>query len=253
MARNGRPGNRNDRSGNRGSGGRPPPPGVVRITTSERVSDTVRRTIYSETGKPDYIVTHEKTPRGNKVTEISRPTCYPEGTPVLTPAGWQTIEKIRTGDFVLSYDYENGVVQRTVTRVSKCTGTHIIYNLELVGFNYCIRVTGSHTVFTAEGWRRVSKIEPGHDLVIIEPNGIARLAKIINVTHASECGDIYNLITNGEHNFIANRVLSHNFTWLRRTRTLTNRLILDPVRLGIIKVRANRHSNPNDSPASILA
>jgi hypothetical protein len=39
---------------------------------------------------------------------------------------------------------------------------------------------------------------------------------------------VYNIHTTGEHNFIADGVVAHNFTEFRRLRTLFHRLFIDP-------------------------
>jgi hypothetical protein len=63
------------------------------------------------------------------------------------------------------------------------------------------------------------------DSIIIADNGTIAFSRVASVTSSTNREPVYNLVTEGEHNFIVGGVVAHNFTVLRRTRVLAHRAL----------------------------
>jgi hypothetical protein len=140
--------------------------------------------------------------------------CFPGDTPIMTPSGEKRIDALKRGDVVLSWNEARGVmVPRRIKRVDAHNPT-LPVNVRLDSGTE-LRVTGNHTVLSNRGWKRIDALKSGDALHTVA-NGSA---KIVAVTPAKVKEKVFNLITEGEHNFIAGGVIAHNFTTLRRLRT----------------------------------
>jgi hypothetical protein len=141
-------------------------------------------------------------------------SCFPGDTSIMTPKGEQRIDALKRGDFVLSWnEARSEMVPRRIKRVEVHAST-LPVNVRLDSGTE-LRVTGNHTVLSNRGWKRVDALKSGDALHTVA-NGSA---KIVAVTTAKVKENVFNLITEGEHTFIAGGVIAHNFTTLRRLRT----------------------------------
>jgi hypothetical protein len=67
---------------------------------------------------------------------------------------------------------------------------------------------------------------------IVEAGSRSKSTQVRGISGPTGQEDVYNLHTDGEHNFIVHGMVAHNFTFLRRTRMLLHRVILDQIELG---------------------
>ena len=107
-------------------------------------------------------------------------TCFPAGTPVLTPNGSVAIEDLKPGDVVLSRDQDdvNGeiapqVIEKTFIREGE------LWNLQINGQS--IRVTANHPLFVeGKGWIPAGEVVKGDRLATIHQLVTAQTREIWN-------------------------------------------------------------------------
>jgi hypothetical protein len=145
--------------------------------------------------------------------------CFPAHTKILTPSGEREIASLRVGDRVCSWS-PHGLTVQTVTAL-RVRGMGEVVK---VGFaqGLPLLVTRHHTVHTARGWRRVGELRTGDQLTSSDGS-----ARIVNDIVSIGREPVFGLRTTGEHTFIAEGLVAHNFTELRRLRTLLHRLFID--------------------------
>jgi hypothetical protein len=86
-----------------------------------------------------------------------------------------------------------------------------------------LRTTAHHSFLTRRGWVKASALRVGDRFV----HAISKEAVVSSVAATGKSEKVYNLYTAIEHNFIVDGVVAHNFTFLRRFRTLVHRLLFD--------------------------
>lgn len=92
--------------------------------------------------------------------------CFVAGTKIKTPSGEKDIDKVRCGDIVYS-----GVGEEVVLATS-CKQVYTTYKIEFSnGTN--IECTGSHPIFTENGWKQAGLLEVGE--IIIDFQGLRTL------------------------------------------------------------------------------
>ncbi len=153
-------------------------------------------------------------------------SCFPGDARVLTARGYRRIDAVHKGDLVVSYSANSKPVLRPVTR-RICGGTRSLSRVEFSDGS-TITVTGRHSVMTLAGWRRIDQLRVGE--VIACPEEPDRYVQRI-VLDASTA-PVFTLYTAGEHNFMVEGVLAHNFTFARTLRTLWHRLFIDEPATG---------------------
>lgn len=145
--------------------------------------------------------------------------CFAGETRVLTPTGSVRIDTIKAGQSVLSWNQATGsLVERSTSRVLRYDGGCVI-ELFCMGKSAPLLVTKSHTLLTQNGWREVRKIKLGDELFLLE-NAKPVLTSVVGLNRREAKAPVYNLHTRGEHNFVADGVVSHNFTNLLTLRTI---------------------------------
>jgi hypothetical protein len=150
-------------------------------------------------------------------------SCFPESVHVLTPTGARSIAHFIRGDVVLSFDpLRNELVERIVSK----TREHFprrIWEVQFATGCESLRSTASHSILTQRGWTRIDKLVIGDSLVGIG----ARDFIVERVVPTGIDEKVYSLITTGEHNFVANGIVAHNFTFMRKTRAFLHRVLFD--------------------------
>ena len=148
--------------------------------------------------------------------------CFPYAALVETPYGPLHIGDLAVGQSVLSYN-DGQFIPRQIIKKIECPPMKVTK----VEFDegYPLRSTWNHVFLTDSGWRRLEKITVGTKL--IRANGSSRTVK--NVMVSNECKPVFNLYTVGEHNFVVDGCIAHNFSFLRSLRTLFYRCLLDKV------------------------
>lgn len=158
--------------------------------------------------------------------------CFPGHALVLTPSGSTAIQDLKPGDEVLSWSERSGtLVSAIVTKsiIHEAAGTTLI---ELNAGIQDLEATSHHRVLTIDGrWKRVGSLQIGDR--ILASDGVARVVTSIKATGRIE--PVYNLYTTGEHNFVVEGVVVHNFTDLALARTWLHRWFVDPAWLAADK------------------
>ena len=151
-------------------------------------------------------------------------SCFPANAEILTPKGYYPISKFKAGDYVLSWDKATSrMVREKVTKL-KAHPSARTWTIDFGAKRRLFRATPFHTLLTQRGWIRLGRLNQGDALLVVHP-GVG-LVEIQNV-FASDEEPVFNLTTTGQHNFIVDGLVAHNFTMLRRTRELTHKLIID--------------------------
>jgi len=152
--------------------------------------------------------------------------CFPGDAKVLTPMGYQRIDSLMVGDMVESW-------QMVASKLVSCRITRIvtrprkrIWTVEFQSQEAPIRSTAYHTVLTQRGWARINQLQANDRLVSCNL-GKADVLEVSRIFKSTKTEPVYNLVTTGEHNFVVEGLVAHNFTFLRRTRTLLHRWFLD--------------------------
>jgi intein/homing endonuclease len=146
--------------------------------------------------------------------------CFPYRTLIDTPYGNAKIGDLKKGQLVLSYD-AGELVPRVITR-KRVRGIAQVLRVEFDD-GKMLFTTAHHTFLTEGGWKKLADIHLGEKLVKADDSTstVARFTKL-------DPEPVFNIYTEGEHNFIADGCVAHNFTEFRTMRTLLHRLFLDP-------------------------
>ena len=151
-------------------------------------------------------------------------SCFPATALVATPLGERLIASFRVGDTVLSWSPRTGrLVEQLVTRVlvhAPCD----LWRVRIHG-GCDVTTTPNHRFLTSRGWVRADRLRPGDTLV--RPNGDARAVPVLAIKAGARHEAAYNLFTTGEHSFVVDGFVAHNFTDLRALRTWWHRLVID--------------------------
>lgn len=151
--------------------------------------------------------------------------CFPASALVHTPRGLVAMSEIRVGDTVFSRVPRGGRAARRVTRVL----THepaLVWKARFES-GQALRVTPGHTFLALKHgwycWRQLRAFCPGDAFVTADgPTDIVRSLAADGVE------PVFNLHTEGEHNFVVDGFVAHNFTHLRAARERLHRWFIDP-------------------------
>jgi hypothetical protein len=149
--------------------------------------------------------------------------CFPASARVLTPRGERYIASFVSGDVVLSFDAVDGrLLERVITKTLKHPPRRI-WMIDFADHRPALWTTQNHSLLTLRGWVRVDRLKSSDCLVRVwgEPSPIER------VFPTGKKEEVYNLFTAGEHNFIVDGLVAHNFTFLRSIRASWHRLCVD--------------------------
>ena len=149
--------------------------------------------------------------------------CFPGDVNVLTPHGLKKIDSLKKGDLVLSYSLKSSGHVLSVRQITKLL-SHAAQSIETVHYNegQPLRTTRNHTLLTTRGWLRIDKLKIGDN--VIQNDGSTRRVTGCSSNHPEP---IYNLHTAGEHNFIVEGCIVHNFSRFRLLRTMFHQLFID--------------------------
>jgi hypothetical protein len=170
----------------------------------------------------------------------TRSACFPGSACVLTPQGYQPIRHLCVGDIVLSYT-RSGLVRRIITR-RFCHEPKESLSIGFANSEKVLRVTPNHVIATDRGhWVRAGAVKAGDRIQSAKQGLVVR-----TVERSPSREQLYNLYTAGEHNFIVDGVVVHNFAHFVALRTWWHRLVLDPLPpllpLDDIALLTKRHS-----------
>lgn len=158
----------------------------------------------------------------NHLATREQKTCFPATARVLTPTGTKRIVDLKLGDLVTSYRPDGTTTIQPITRKLEHGSSPICCVALDDGTN--LRVTSNHTVLTNRGWLRVNKLHQGD--CVIQAHGNAGVQKVSQLQIQEP---VYNIYTAGEHTFVVDGVVVHNFTILRVFRTWLHQWLIDPI------------------------
>lgn len=154
------------------------------------------------------------------------PSCFPGDVRVLTPFGYRRIDTLIRGESIVSWNLARRVlVPRPITRVlAHPVGQ--VWSVVFASNRQPLRVTRFHTVLTERGWLRVDRLLKD-DCLVDGESAHQQKAKVLQISEGTDIEQVYNLITSGEHNFIVENCIAHNFTFFREIRTLAHQIFID--------------------------
>jgi hypothetical protein len=151
--------------------------------------------------------------------------CFPGDALIQTPTRSRRITTLAPGDQVLSYCASSRrFTAQHVTRLL----THpeaTIWEVRFSTRSEPLRTTGYHTFLTERGWVRTDRLRADDCMVSDSVSGNQR---ILSVAATPAVEPVYNLVTTGDHTFIADGIVAHNFTFARAARTVVHKWFLDP-------------------------
>lgn len=147
------------------------------------------------------------------------PACFPYDTLIDTPYGKEKIGGLKKGQVILSYN-AGKLVPRVITR-KRVRGVEQIIRVEF-STGKTLLATGHHSFLTQSGWKKLADIRSGDKVIRSDAS-----ASTVQSITTQKVEPVFNIYTAGEHNFIANDCVAHNFTEFRALRTILHRLFLD--------------------------
>ena len=141
--------------------------------------------------------------------------CFVAGTPVMTNKGLCAIERVRTGDLVLSRDLESGTLgwKPVITATQRPPEP----TKEIQTSSQKMRCTGGHLFWiSGKGWEKASNLKPGDVL------HAASDPTIVMKVDTMPAAITYNLLVADNANYFVGEelVLSHDVTKRESTRLL---------------------------------
>ena len=139
--------------------------------------------------------------------------CFVAGTPVMTHKGLRAIERVRTGDLVLSRDLESGTL--AWKPVITATQRPAELTKEIQTSSQKMRCTGGHLFWVSgKGWEKASNLKPGDVLhCASEPT-------VVSKVESMPAAPTFNLFVADNANYFVGTelVLSHDVTKRESTR-----------------------------------
>jgi pretoxin HINT domain-containing protein len=134
------------------------------------------------------------------------------------------IAKLQIGDPVISYQSSTG--QMRVRRVTKRVdhAPTQIWEVNIQGTAIPVSTTECHPFLTRRGWVFASRLKPGDELISIGRSGHQCVASACRTDRVEP---VHNLFTTGEHTFVVQGYVVHNFAYLRNLRSWWHRLFVD--------------------------
>ena len=161
--------------------------------------------------------------RGQAADWIYLDECVTGEVRILTPDGEQCIRDLKAGDMVLSYAQDGSLIERRILKV-KCTGIKPVWRLHTSG-GKVLTCTANHPLLTSCGYQQA---ECAQDVLTIDG-----LEWILSANQESS-QTVYNLTVEGEHNYIANGLITHNCDYMNDSDIETiSAIALDRPSIGI--------------------
>lgn len=142
-------------------------------------------------------------------------SCFPASAKVLTPRGYRPIASLQEGDSVVSGKMRVETVTKKLSY-----GASEVFCVMLEGRSAPVRTTRHHTFLTKRGWLRADRMRVGDEMIGPNAGRVTGFA-----VQAAE--PVYNLHTTGDHTFVVEGVVAHNFTEFRGLRTAWHQLFVD--------------------------
>ena len=128
--------------------------------------------------------------------------CFTKGTKVKTPLGYATIESLKKGDLVKSYDTK---VEAKVDSEVTETFLHENHDGYLV-INGNIKPTSNHPFYSNGDWVDAGELSVGDKILHVD--GLEHTVE--SIENYDDTIDVYNIEVDGNHNYYAENYLVHN-------------------------------------------
>lgn len=153
------------------------------------------------------------------------PPCFPFSSLISTPLGEVSIGKTYVGQIILSRRNDSILVPRQITK-KLVHGLAPLVKVEFTsGKSFrCVKI---HSFLTDKGWFAAEEMYAGDR--IIQGHQDVNQGIIKSITPTGTMEPVFNLYTQGEHNFIVDGCVAHNFTHFRTLRTVLHRMFLDKI------------------------
>lgn len=145
--------------------------------------------------------------------------CFPAGTKISTPRGEVKIEDIERGGIVYCFDVRSGSFQaKRVLRTKAHKMNQVIEVRFMDGSS--LRTTKKHSFLSNGRWEKAEALKFGDKLSALAPDGALFEKEVSSVWVSEDIETVYNLVTKDCHNFVADGIVAHNFTFFRSLRVL---------------------------------
>jgi hypothetical protein len=166
------------------------------------------------------------------------PPCFLPGTKVLIPNNKeQSIEQIKVGDFVLSYNEKtNSLTQSKVLQTFEhdSDGYYII--------NGKIKVTGVHPIWVSGKWKQASELKISDKLMTKDKTNLP----VYSISYVDEKTKVYNLEVENTENYFAEGILVHNkppcFAGDTQIRTPEGSVAIKDLKIGDVVLSYNEQT-----------
>jgi RHS repeat-associated protein len=177
---------------------------IYDVFVNERVGEAL------SLGAKDFYDYNERARQG-EVDQNGWPlpiVCFTKGTLIYTASGLKSIEEIKTGDSVYSYNIEADKVELNKVINTLSRETQGIY--EITAGKETIHVTAEHPFYVSgKGWVKAKDLKKGDKLKSSDGKLSVQITAIKQV---SETVVVYNMEVDGNHNYFVtdSKVLVHN-------------------------------------------
>lgn len=134
--------------------------------------------------------------------------CFPEGTPVLTPTGWQSIETIRVGDEVISLDGKAHPIAAIYSRPFKGKAIRIVSEQTET------TTTPNHRFLTTRGWVHAGDLRVGDEILHVSKamihNKVYTVSKVNLVEPVLYNGTVHDVSVFDVHAYVVPIGIAHN-------------------------------------------
>lgn len=151
-------------------------------------------------------------------------SCFPFFALILTPYGEVPIGETHVGQIILSRRKDGVLVPRPIVK-KLVYGAVPIIEVKFESGNKSFQCAPVHSFLTDKGWFSIKKLHPGDSIIQFDSSRCC----IESILPTGKMEPVFNLYTQGEHNFIANGCVAHNFTRFRAMRTVLHRMFFDKV------------------------
>lgn len=147
--------------------------------------------------------------------------CFPGSARVLTPRGLVPIEKIYSGDVVVSLDPETGLVARKVFRRVEHERNSVM-QVKFRKQSEAFLATPRHPILTKRGWVRIKHLRTGDVMLRADAKGEFATARVEETAYLEQTPPVYNLLIEDTYNYIVDGNLAHSFVYFPHFRLMLN-------------------------------
>ncbi len=148
--------------------------------------------------------------------------CFSGSTRVRTPTGWRLIKDLDKNDLVVSINKNGELVNRNISERKTYRNRPTV---KITVGSTLIVATKVHSIQISSGnWKKIGKLKVG-DVVCFVDNSLNFSEHKVESIENGQPIDVYNLIVEGDYNFIVEGCIAHSFTYFRNLKCLYHNLI----------------------------